>query len=342
VEDEVKTALATLVQDAYRGLTATLFYLGASVTHDVVIHGREHISGHHPTIFLCNHKRDLDSLVLVSVAYFARGISHPDRRMIFSLREDAFWPTFLRDYSRWPGPLSALLRHVSVRPHIALLKAYPMGYVTSRRDLPRIERQLDRFANLLDRGRDLYWTPEGGLGLDGRLERFRAGYDRIIRATRAELRMCPAAIFYDFMTTTRTRCFIRFGPETPIDRSLAKRELEAQARLAILRQMTINAGHLMAAVLRDWPSGTSLDRRELELRLLDHARRYRAAGLALDGRLTMRWTFRPRVSRLLGYLRRQAILARAGGRWEVAQGLDHKEMRYVLTELTEVERALGL
>jgi 1-acyl-sn-glycerol-3-phosphate acyltransferase len=342
VEDELKTAVATLVQDAFRSLTATLFYLGASVTHDVVIHGREHVSGCHPTIFLCNHKRDLDSLVMVCVAYFARGIARPDRRMVFALREDAFWPTFLRRYRRWPGPLRRMLEHLNVKPHLGFLKAYPMGYVTNRRDVPRIEGQLRTFAELLDRGRDVYWTPEGGLTLDGRLERFRAGYDRIVRTSRAELRMCPAAIFYDFMTTLRTRCFIRLGPEVAIDRTMAKRDLEQQARVAILRQMTINAGHLAAAVLRELPRGAAIDRAELERLLLDRARHYRGLGLALDGRLTMGWTFRVRIGQLLRYARREGILAKEGARWRVDRGLEHPEMRYVLNELAEVEAALGL
>jgi 1-acyl-sn-glycerol-3-phosphate acyltransferase len=337
VEDEVKTGGATLIQDTWRMGLATAFYLAASVTHDVVIYGREHVSGHHPTLLLCNHKRDFDSVVLAGVAYVARGMTQPNERLIYSLREDAFWPDFLEAYLGWRGPL-----RLELRGPLRFLKAYPMGYVRGRADLPRVEAQLRKFASLLDRGRDLYWTPEGGLSLDGRLERFRAGFYRIVQMSRAPLRILPAAIFYDYMTSTRTRCFIRFGPEISVDRSLAKPALEQQARVAILRQMTLNAGHLMAAVLRELPPDAEVDRDELEQRLLAHARRYRAAGLALDGRLMRHGSFRLRVSRLLQYLRRQGILGWDGRVWRVGRGMEHKEMRYVVNELLEVELALGI
>ncbi len=318
-------------------MIASLFYVGASATHDVVIYGREHASGYHPTIVLSNHKRDLDSLVLAAAAYFVRGVGRPSQQLVFTLREDAFWPDFLEGYLHWRGPF-----RLSVRAPLRLIKAYPMGYVTRRSDLPRIEAQLQTFGDLLDRGRDLYWTPEGGLSLDGRLGRFRAGFYRVVQASQAQLRMLPAAIFYDFMTTLRTRCFIRFGPELPIDRSLGKAALEQQARTAILRQMTINAGHLAAAVIRDLAADDVLSRRELERRLVQHARRLHRAGLPLDGRLTMGWTFRRRVGQLLGYLRRQGILVQDGDLRRLGAGMAHPEMQYVGNELLEVETALRI
>ncbi|MFI5267515.1 MAG: 1-acyl-sn-glycerol-3-phosphate acyltransferase [Chloroflexota bacterium] len=342
LEDELKTDVATLIQDAFRGLVATLFYLAASAKHDVAIYGRDHCSNEHPKIVLSNHKRDFDSLVLGGVAYFARGIAHPNRRMVFCLREDAFWPGFLDSYLGW-RPLHKLLSRLPLRATLHLLKTYPMGYVTTRADMPRIEGQLGRFANLLDHGRDLYWTPEGGLGLNGHLDRFRAGFYRLVKASHTPLRILPAAVFYDFMTTLRTRCFIRFGPEIILDRSLGKGQLEQQARRAIVCQMTINAGHLAAAAFRRLPPGTLLTRAELDSLLLSEARRFRQAGLALDPRLTMRWTFRGRVGQLLRYMRREGILEDAGnGRWKLATGIQHREMQYVLNELTDAEAMLGL
>jgi len=343
LEDELKTDVATLIQDAFRGLTATLFYLAASTRHDVAIYGREHCSGHHPKIVLSNHKRDLDSLVLGGVVYFARGIGHPNRRLVYCLREDAFWPGFVGGYLGARRPLRKLLARLTVRATLHLLKTYPMGYVTSRSDMPRIEGQLRRFANLLDHGRDLYWTPEGGLSRDGHIGRFRAGFYRLVKASHAPLRILPAAVFYDFMTTLRTRCFIRFGPEIVLDRALGKAQLEQQARRAIVCQMTINAGHLAAAALRQLPSGALLTRPRIELLLLSEARRLRAAGLALDPRLTMRWRFRARIGQFLRYARREGILEESGnGRWKIAAGLQHREMQYVLNELTDAETILDL
>ncbi|HEX6513540.1 MAG TPA: lysophospholipid acyltransferase family protein [Chloroflexota bacterium] len=341
MEDELKSGFATLIQDGFRGMMATLLYLAGSITHDVVVHGREHVSDMHPKIVLSNHKRDLDSLLVGGVTYFARGITHPNRRMIFALREDAFWSGFLDRYFGWPR-MRRLFSWLTVKPYLFIMKVYPIGYVITRADLPRIEGQLARFADLLGRGRDLYWTPEGGLSADGRLGHFRAGFYRLVRASHAPLRILPVTLCYDFMTTLRTRCSVRFGPEFEVDRSLPKQALERLARRAILQQLTLNVGHLAAATLRDLPPGVELSRLQLERRLLDHARRYRQAGLALETRLTMGWTFRRRTAQFLGYALRQGILERAGGGWRAAQGLDHPEMRYVINELSELERELAV
>ena len=324
------------MQDLFRGLVGTVFYLLPSITHDVVIHGRENLSDHHPTIVISNHKRDLDSLVLVGIIYTSRGFAHPNREMVFALREDAFWEGFVGSYvGRFPLKLT-------VKPHLQLLKAYPMGMLRSRRDRARIRAQLDRLAGLLDRGRDLYWTPEGGLALDGRLDRFRAGLYRLIQTTHAPLRLLPVAIFYDFTTTTRTRCFIRLGSEILIDRSLSRAEIERQARQAILRQMTINAGHLLVAVLRRHSLETYFSQADLEQAVLEEALRLDGGGLALDGRLSMRWSFRWRLRRLLGYAAREHILQRSNAGWSVQLGLNHPQMQYVLNELDDAERTLGL
>src|SRR5437763_14749861 len=105
--------------------------------------------------------------------------------------------------------------------------------------------------------------------------------------------------------------------------------------MAILRLMTVSAGHLTAAVLRQMQPEERLTRPSLEERMLGHARRYRAAGLALDVRLTMRWSFRWRVRRLLQYLWRRGILAREANVWRIGTGFQDADMQYVLNELEE-------
>ncbi|MHB8620122.1 MAG: lysophospholipid acyltransferase family protein [Chloroflexota bacterium] len=338
MEDEFKTDAAVLIQDAFRGLLATIFYLVPSITHDVVISGREHVGDHHPTIIVANHKRDLDSLVMAGVAYFARGISRPDRNLIFGLREDVFWPGFLADYLGWPWPFRPLLKRLDVSSAVSFIKSYPVGMLRRREHQPRMRRQLDQFVELLDRGRDLYWTPEGGLGLDGRFGRFKAGLHRLLRETSAPVHLLPMAVVYDFMTTTRTRCFIRIGPEIRIGRHIGRSALEGQARRAILAQMTGNVGHAAAATLRHVPQGTPLLREHLAASIQDSATELRKRGLHMDPRLNGRVSFRRRVGRFFGYAVRHGILeALPEGRVLVAQGLDHPKMRYVLNELEEIE-----
>ena len=341
LEDEQKSALATFIQDLFRGLVGILFYLIPSVTHDVVIHGREHVTWNSPTIILSNHKRDLDSLVLAGVVYFARGLAHPNRRMIFALREDAFWPEFLAAYLQAFPRLRPMVRQLRCAGPIRLLKAYPMGMLRARSDYHRIEGQLTVFARLLDRGRDLYWTPEGGLTLDGHLERFRAGLWRIIERSRTPLELLPVGVIYDFMTTGRTRCFISIGAPLAVDRARSRHEIEQAARRAILRQMTVNAGHLLAAALRDLPEGATLPRTAFEARLLAEGRRLHALGYTLDGRLTVPFLRSRRFRQLFGYARKQHILASKDGSWRVAEGLANHQVRYALNELYDIEQASG-
>ncbi|HLY64030.1 MAG TPA: hypothetical protein VKU60_00730, partial [Chloroflexota bacterium] len=287
-----------------------------------------------------NHKRELDSLVLPAITYFARGITCPNRFLVYAIREDAVWPRFLEQYLRWPWPFSATLPRLRVKAAVLFIKGLPMGYVTQRSDLTRIQGQLQHFAELLDRGRELYWTPEGGLGLDGKFGRVRAGLYRIVQGSHSALRLLPVAVFYDFMTTRRTRCFVRFGSEMVVDRSLSRSAFEQQVRQAILREMTVNIGHLAAATLRELPPGARFRDQELEQGLVAHARRLRAGGFALDPRLTMRWTFKRRLKRFVGYAMRHGILRREGDSWRVAAGLQQPKMSYVLNELEEAERVL--
>ncbi len=339
MEDELKSDAAVLVQNAFRGLLAVLFYLGPSATHDVVIHGRENVSDWHPKLLVSNHKREMDSFVLQGVLYLARGIVRPNELLTFALREDAYWPGFLANFIRLPGVPGEWLAKLDLSPVIRLLKAYPMGMLRSRADHARMQGQLTGFAQVLDRGHDLYWAPEGGLGLDGHLEPFRAGLHRVVEASHAELRILPVSIVYDFMTSGRTRCAIRIGPEFAYERSWSRRELDDRVRRALLHQMTLNVGHVMAAVLREWPAGVARSLDGVEVAAHTHVRRLAAMGVPLDGRLSMRWTFRRRLRQFLAYARKNGVLQFDGRDWRVAQGLAHPKMRYVRNELEDVEQS---
>src|SRR5581483_5958420 len=102
---------------------------------------------------------------------------------------------------------------------------------------------------------------------------FRAGFGRIVRASRAPISILPETICYDVMTAGRTRCFINIGREFPLDRSRSRRDLEDQVRTTLLRLMTIHAGHLAVAALRKMGTGTTFLGAELEQSMLAEARR---------------------------------------------------------------------
>ncbi len=338
VEDELKTDAAFLVQDAFRGGLASLFYLLTSLFMDVQVEGRQHVSRHHPTLIVSNHKRDLDSMILASVCYLARGVTRPNRNLAYAIREDILWPNFLAEYGNLPPLLKATVGRLKLGPIITLLKGYPIGYLTSRRDLMRVRQQLTVFVNLLERGRDVYWTPEGGLSLDGSFGRFRAGLHRLVSDCRAPLHIRPAAIFYDFTTSGRTRCFIRFGPELTPDQSWDRANTENRIRRAVLDQMTVNAGHLLAKALGQLPAHFTDDQLRLQLRQSQAA--YQSKGHAIDPRLTSAATFEHRIRELTSYAEQKGILRADTDGWQVERGLSHPDMRYELHELAEIDPAV--
>jgi len=342
VDDELKSDSAVLIQNAFCGLIAWLFYLAPRLAYEVQVRGQEHISGQHPVLIVSNHKRDLDSLILVALSYLHGGFEGHSHPIAFALREDASWRGFLQAYLRLPGLAGRILGATSLRGHLHMLRAFPIGYLTDRRQLERIRGQLQTFANLIDRGYDVYWTPEGGLSLDGRLARFRAGLYRLVENSSAPLKLRPMAVFYDFMTTGRTRCFVRIGPESWIDRSVGRAEFEQEARLAILRQTTINVAHLAVAALREIELPASISREDFERRLLHHAGRYRSAGLALDPRLESAASFRRRLDAFLDYAQSESLLGTVSSVDVPSDVLERGGMSYARNELLEAEAAFGL
>ncbi|MDE3077551.1 MAG: 1-acyl-sn-glycerol-3-phosphate acyltransferase, partial [Chloroflexota bacterium] len=289
-----------------------------------------------PTLIVSNHKRDLDSMILPSVCYFAGGFPRANHRLNFGIREDIFWPRFLAEYVAWPALLKPAIARLNLSPVVTLLKGQPVGYLTSRKELPRIRRQLAHLIDLLERGNDVYWTPEGGRTLDGRFGRVRAGLHRIIRECRAPLAIRPVAIFYDFATSARTRCFIRFGPELWVDPSWSRTIIERKVRDAVLRQMTVSLGHVAAGALSALPQ--PFGREQLDAQLRQGVAAHRARGHFLDPRLTSSaGSFRRRVDEFLAYAGRQNILVADRDGWRLSEGLGHPGMAYLLNELAEIE-----
>ncbi|MHB8620837.1 MAG: lysophospholipid acyltransferase family protein [Chloroflexota bacterium] len=331
----------SLVGSTFRALLATVFGIIPRLTHDVVVSGIDHISGHHPTIVICNHKRDLDTVVLMSAMYFARkqlGI-HQDQFAI-GLSDKFFKPGFLGTYWRFTPRLNRIMSDLDLRPVFRVLHAFPIGPVTSRRRLPVVHQPLRQFVELLDCRHDIYWSPEGALSVDGSLGTLRAGLYRIISRSRSSPHLLPVHINYDFTTMGRPRCFVRIGPELPVSRDLRRAEFNRLARPAIAAQMTINAGHVLAACLCSDSMDVPFTQSRLKAMLLRQLYKYRQQGWHIDPRLATSWTFHRRVTGLLAYARKRRILRKTPGGWVADRGLEHPDMRYVINEVSELDQRL--
>src|SRR5581483_10175688 len=135
---------------------------------------------------------------------------------------------------------------------------------------------------------------------------------------------------------------VRIGPESWIDRSVGRAEFEQEARLAILRQTTINVAHLAVAALREIELPASISREDFERRLLHHAGRYRSAGLALDPRLESAASFRRRLDAFLDYAQSESLLGTVSSVDVPSDVLERGGMSYARNELLEAEAAFGL
>ena len=335
-----KALAGSLVGSAFRALLATAFGIVPRLTHDVVVSGLEHFSGHRPTIIICNHKRDLDTVVLMSVMFFARRDIRRGGPFSIGLADKFFQPGFLGRYWRWPL-LGQVMGRVDLRPVLRLLNAYPIGPVTSRARLPMVYGQLRQFVDLVESGHDVYWSPEGTLSANGSLSPLRAGLYRIVRESRLSPHLLPIHINYDFMTNGRPRCFVRIGRELPVNTRLRRTEFNRLAREAIVGQMTVNAAHLLAAVLRRQGLEAPFSRSQLETTLRQQLREYHRQGWHIDPRLTTSWTFHRRVTQLLAYASKREILVETPHGWTLGRGFDDPELRYVLNEISEIDPVLA-
>ncbi|MGH8112134.1 MAG: hypothetical protein ACREPF_02510 [Rhodanobacteraceae bacterium] len=117
-----------------------------------------------------------------------------------------------------------------------------------------VDRQLAHFANRLDRGHCIYFSPEGTISRDGHFCRVRAGFFRVARMTRSPPLIQPMAIGYDTLAPGRSRVVVRVGPPFRADTSLDRRAFDAALRHAVLQWAPITPSHLLARWLLHGPA----------------------------------------------------------------------------------------
>lgn len=278
--------------------------------------------------------------------------------------EEVLRPRTLARFQAVAGPSAGPLRVSDVlsRPYRALLRRH-RGFARLERScfvslLPYeravIAAQLEVFVQLLDRGGVLLLEPEGVVSRSGGFGRFREGLYQLVNRPRADVRVLPVGITYDFMTTARPRVFVNFGPELTHLRGLSRDTLEHRVGRAIAAQTTVTASQLASRQLRELQArgGGDLTSKELSRRVGEEAGRYVAAGHHVDPRLLdPAWRGR-RVLDWLAYLSADPRLVEGDGRRfavhdghdEVRPGLGEpaREVAYATNELEALTDLSGV
>lgn len=178
--------------------------------------------------------------------------------------------------------LSWRYRDVWQRP--ARLSAFTPAWTSRVRARQRaaVAAQMQRLADLLDRGGILYMAPEGVISPDGRLQVFRSGLRRILTLVRSPIRLQPVGIAYDFMRPGPLRVFIAVGEAMGAAGNPSAVAQRARAALADLHVMTRSqiASQVLWEHVRDGQA--VMDVRAFAEAVVAAAVRWRAEGLRVD------------------------------------------------------------
>lgn len=170
-----------------------------------------------------------------------------------------------------------------------------------------VAAQLAHFAMRLDRGRCVYFAPEGSISMDGRLGRIRAGFFRLAHTTAAPPWIQPMALGYDTLAPGRSRVVVRIGPRFRADATLGRRAFDAGLRSAILNLAPVTPSHLLAHYLLHGPM--AFTHGELTAWLLRCRDALNERGVSLDP-LWSRTRIATLAARRLRWLERAGLVAR--------------------------------
>jgi len=181
-----------------------------------------------------------------------------------------------------------------------------------KHSLDAIGKQLQVFADILDKGGICLLAPEGHLSPDGRFWPVKSGLHRLLSMTNEQVRILPVNTTYDFMTRGRMRICVSIGEEILQPRELQKVELEKLVQRSIISLGPVTMGQLGSqCLLRSLQAGCEvIHQDELERELTSEARRLNNAGLRLDDRLTKKSSFDRRLHDFVGYCCSKHILER--------------------------------
>ncbi|MGH8182216.1 MAG: lysophospholipid acyltransferase family protein [Rhodanobacteraceae bacterium] len=173
-----------------------------------------------------------------------------------------------------------------------------------------VAAQLAHFAQRLDRGRCVYFSPEGTISTNGHFGCIRAGFLRLSRTAELPPWIQPMALAYDTLAPGRSRVVVRIGDRFRADTTQDRRAFDATLRHAILQLAPVTPSHLLARWLLHGP--VSFTRDELLEWLAHCLPALRIAHPSLDPLLAST-RVRGLADQRLRWLERKDLVARRGG-----------------------------
>lgn len=178
----------------------------------------------------------------------------------------------------------------------------PLATSIIKRHHQTIVGQLRHISRVLDKGGVLFIAPEGRVTPDGRFGKMRAALARVVQQARADLRMVPVNVTYDFMDTERPLVVINMGrvlfPKRYAKHELSEMVERSVAGLACVTMSGLGGRWLIEATQR---GQTEISYRDLAAELWAEAQRLKKLGLPMDSRLEYRQGFDERFSRFIAY-----------------------------------------
>lgn len=172
-----------------------------------------------------------------------------------------------------------------------------------------VDAHLEHFAGRLDRGRSVYFAPEGTISKDGHFCRVRAGFFRLVHKTRQPPWVQPMGLAYDTLAPGRSRVVVKVGTHFRADTALSRCDFNASLRRTILDLAPITPSHLLAHWLLHGPAAFTLDEMMAWMeRGLDAVRGVHQAIDPLFARKSIASLVRGR----LRWLERKGLILRAG------------------------------
>ncbi len=174
-----------------------------------------------------------------------------------------------------------------------------------------IRRQLEYFANILNRGKTLFLAPEGELSPDGKLCPIRGSLNRLVKMSRQAVKILPMNISYDFMTTGRMKIFLNIGQEILDTERLPKAELECWVKDSLLKLNVVTMSQIGSySLYREATKGNDVLLEESwQGELASLAQKVEKAGLVVNRALLEERTFNRNFTDFLGYCLRNGQLA---------------------------------
>ncbi|MDE2053531.1 MAG: 1-acyl-sn-glycerol-3-phosphate acyltransferase [Xanthomonadaceae bacterium] len=182
-----------------------------------------------------------------------------------------------------------------------------------------IAAQLERFAHRLDRGRCVYFAPEGTISMDGRFGRIRAGFFRLAHMAESPPWIQPMALAYDTLASGRSRVVVRIGERFRADATLDRRAFDVALRRSVLQLAPVTPSHLLARWLLHGPRTFTRD--ELAGWMARCCTTLRVAHPSLDPLFTRKSVTDIAAARLR-WMKRKNLVVRRGGSFENACARD--------------------